>query len=283
MCDCSQCDLPIVLDKPVCLTQCRNLCNVNSNEWSLLYLCMFIGFFFVTSIVTLSSSIKEESHLISKEDSYFIPTLYRMMKNKPFINLLIPWIIDTTISQIFATMLPFFITSVSNPQKYCVKNNIDLTNQICNANSWLGITIFSFFIFCIPTTLLWHLVVKSIGKKKAWQSYSVICVITYSLFLFIGEGMMTPLVVFSIINSIPAGGAYLNDVFLSDTIDYDEFITGKRNEGIYMVFSSFTPKIVGIFAQSIPLSVMSCKYKPLFILFSNWVYTKQGWTSLRST
>ena len=57
--------------------------------------------------------------------------------------------------------------------------------------------------------------------------------------------------------SIPASGAYLNDVFLTDTIDYDEFLTGKRNEGVYMVFSVFIPKIVGIAAQSIPLTIMS--------------------------
>jgi Na+/melibiose symporter-like transporter len=61
------------------------------------------------------------------------------------------------------------------------------------------------------------------------------------------------------LNAIPAGGAYLNDVFTSDIIDYDEFSTGKRNEGIYIVFSSFTPKIVTIFAQSLPLTLMSCK------------------------
>jgi Na+/melibiose symporter-like transporter len=68
---------------------------------------------------------------------------------------------------------------------------------------------------------------------------------------------MALLVIFSIINAIPAGGAYLNDVFTSDIIDYDEFSTGKRNEGIYIVFSSFTPKIVTIFAQSLPLTFMS--------------------------
>ena len=67
------------------------------------------------------------------------------------------------------------------------------------------------------------------------------------------------LVLFAIFCSLPAGGCYLNDVLLSDIIDYDEFITGKRNEGIYIVFSSFTPKIVGIFAQSLPLTIMTCK------------------------
>ena len=60
----------------------------------------------------------------------------------------------------------------------------------------------------------------------------------------------------SVLNAIPAGGAYLNDVFLSDIIDYDEFISGQRSEGLYTVFATFIPKIVSIFAQSIPLTIL---------------------------
>ena len=95
------------------------------------------------------------------------------------------------------------------------------------------------------------------GKKKAWQSYSAICLLSFSLFLFCGSGDTYLLTILAALVSIPASGAYLNDVFLTDTIDYDEFLTGKRNEGVYMVFSVFIPKIVGIAAQSIPLTIMS--------------------------
>jgi Na+/melibiose symporter-like transporter len=221
---------------------------------------MFIGFFFVTSIIVLSSNIREKKEYFNKnERSYIIPTLYRLIKNKPFISLLIPWVIDLTIGQIYATMLPFFIIYITNPHKNCIDKKIDTSSEFCSPNSWLGITIFSFFVFCIGSIFLWHFIVKYVGKKKAWQSYSMLSVVTFSLFLMCDQGMMQWLVIFSIINSIPAGGAYINDVMLSDIIDYDEFITGKRNEGIFMVFTSFIPKVVGIVAQSIPLTVMACK------------------------
>jgi Na+/melibiose symporter-like transporter len=106
---------------------------------------------------------------------------------------------------------------------------------------------------------LWHFIVKIIGKKRAWELYSLISVLTFSLFLMGDETSFSLMLFISIINAIPAGGAYLNDVFLADIIDYDEFITGHRNEGIYTVFSSFIPKIVSIFASSIPLSIMAGK------------------------
>jgi Na+/melibiose symporter-like transporter len=68
----------------------------------------------------------------------------------------------------------------------------------------------------------------------------------------------TNLLIFAaILTSFPAGGSYLNDVVVSDAIEYDEFITGKRTEGIYTVCSAFIPKFVSLFAQAIPLSIMS--------------------------
>ena len=52
----------------------------------------------------------------------------------------------------------------------------------------------------------------------------------------------TTLLIFaSFLTALPAGGAYINEVILTDIIDYDEFLTGKRNEAIYTVFSSFIP------------------------------------------
>jgi Na+/melibiose symporter-like transporter len=223
-------------------------------------MCIFIGVFFIITINLLCAHIKEKKHTFIKgEKSYFTPTLFRLWNNGPFMSLIVPWILDVTVTQIFATMLPFFINYVINPQKYCIKNGIDIISDMCSPTQWLGMTIFVFFTFCIGSTFLWHYVICWYGKKKAWLSYSIISIVTFSLFLLCQEGSMWLLLAFSILNAIPAGGSYLNDVFISDVIDYDEFITGKRNEGIYIVFSSFTPKIVGIFAQSIPLTVMSCK------------------------
>jgi Na+/melibiose symporter-like transporter len=61
----------------------------------------------------------------------------------------------------------------------------------------------------------------------------------------------------AIVTSFPSGGSYLNDVVVSDAIEYDEFTTGKRTEGIYTVCSAFIPKFVSLFAQAIPLSLLS--------------------------
>ena len=105
--------------------------------------------------------------------------------------------------------------------------------------------------------LVWHKIVNYLGKVRSWQIYSLIFICTYSSFIFLDDTTeLSTLVILAVANALPNGAFYLNDVILTDVIDYDEFLTGSRSEGIYTVFSSYIPKIVGIFAQAIPLSVL---------------------------
>ena len=80
--------------------------------------------------------IKEKKINIEKKDKAdVVPKFFRIINNAPFMKLLVPWILDVTISTIFATMLPFFLSVIINPQKYCLKNKIDLTSEICYTNT----------------------------------------------------------------------------------------------------------------------------------------------------
>ena len=163
-------------------------------------------------------------------------------------------------------MLPFFINIVINPQKHCINNSIDLSNSECNTQVLLGYCISIFFITCIISMFIWHQLVIYLGKNTCWKIYSLASFLIFNIFFLCGEGSTNLLIFASFLTALPAGGAYINEVILTDIIDYDEFLTGKRNEAIYTVFSSFIPKIVGIFAQVLPLSIMSSKYLLINIL-----------------
>jgi len=249
-----------LIKRAECIKECKLFCNLKSNESSLIFICTFIGAFFVVSIILLALKIKENKKSFNDEEQvYMIPTFFRLLNNKPFMRFLWPWILDVTVTSIFATMLPFFLIYIINPQNYCLKNNIDLTLDQCNANTWLGYGISVFFICCLLSMFGWHYVVRVLGKKKSWELSNLFGMISTALFLICDEGSMNLLMILAVVNAIPAGSVYLNDVILTDLIDYDEFLTGKRNEGIYSVFSIFIPKIVSIFAQSIPLMCLASK------------------------
>merc|ERR1719163_1914724 len=63
--------------------------------------------------------------------------------------------------------------------------------------------------------------------------------------------------VVAVINGIPLGATFLSDAILSDIIDYDELLTGKRNEATFTMFRSFLPKLCAIPASVVPVSLMS--------------------------
>ena len=257
-CDCSYCiNFPLQLDVEKCVESCNLICNLRNNEKSFLILSTFIGIFFIVSIILLSLNIQEKQGSFNKEKFSFIPSINQIINNKPFLSMIIPWVCDMSIMTIFSSMLPFFLNAVINPQQYCRQNKISLKNKECKADYYLGLSISLFFICCIASCSIWHLLVDRYGKALCWKMYSIISILPFTLFLFCDIGSTHLLVISAIFTSFPTGGAYLNDVLISDVIEYDEFLTGKRAEGIFTVFSSLIPKFVSLFAQAIPLSILS--------------------------
>lgn len=125
-------------------------------------------------------------------------------------------------------------------------------------------------------TLVIHQLVIKLGKKRVWQLCTLAGITIVPFFYLIGEGMFAMALIISFINSIPMGGIYINEVLISDSIDYDEFHTGERNEGTFLFLVVFVPKIVSIVAQSLPLSIMSC-----YFIISSRVQRKSRWNILR--
>ena len=294
VCDCTACLSDItVVSIELCVEKCNLFCTLQSNLLSLRILSYIIGFEFLIAITLLCIFVKEKKSVSSTPktkqihnthnltydsyenntsiDSYnsidscaineitgkMLPKLYQLMKNKPFICLLYPWVIDVTVTTIFATMMPFFLNVVINPQKYCKTNGIPLSSLTCNSQIWLGVCVSAFFISCIISMAGWHWLVSKYGKKACWKAYSLLSAFTFASFALCGNGDMEKAVFFSIICAIPAGGGYINDVNMTDAIDYDEFQTGRRNEAIYTVFISFIPKFVSVFAQALPISMLA--------------------------
>ena len=55
---------------------------------------------------------------------------------------------------------------------------------------------------------------------------------------------------------IYAGHYFLRSI-LADVIDYDEFLTGERREGLYFYFLEFIPKLMQVPSQAIPFLMLA--------------------------
>uniref|UniRef100_A0A061RIR5 Uncharacterized protein n=1 Tax=Tetraselmis sp. GSL018 TaxID=582737 RepID=A0A061RIR5_9CHLO len=112
-------------------------------------------------------------------------------------------------------------------------------------------------IAAVLASPLWLLLANKLGKYRAWALYNFANVVSNALLFIPGEGQNLALICIAAVNGIPIGGQFLVSSVLSDIIDYDEFLYGVRNEGIFSVYATLIPKFVAIPASAVPLAVLN--------------------------
>mmetsp|Transcript_6737 Transcript_6737/g.8409 ORF Transcript_6737/g.8409 Transcript_6737/m.8409 type:complete len:1212 (+) Transcript_6737:285-3920(+) len=197
-----------------------------------------------------------------------VPSILNTFRNKPFVLLLPAWICDSVGFAIIASMTAYFVRYVIKPEYQTLEENgidcnegipiegTDSASWMCDSTYVLGATVTTLLICAFLGTPFWLWAAKKYGKRMSWLMWSFTMSITNILFLAVGEGDVVPCLVLGGINGFPFGAKFLADAILSDIIDYDEFLTGQRNEATYTMFKSFLPKICAIPAAAIPLAVM---------------------------
>mmetsp|Transcript_33109 Transcript_33109/g.41635 ORF Transcript_33109/g.41635 Transcript_33109/m.41635 type:complete len:1060 (-) Transcript_33109:263-3442(-) len=203
-----------------------------------------------------------------KKTNTLVPSLLNTFRNKAFSMLLPAWICDSIGFAILASMTTYFVRYVIKPEYQTEEEHgIDCNEGIpiegtdsyswkCKSNYILGLTVTMLLMCAIIGTPFWLFVAKKLGKRKAWLCWSFSMAFTNILFLCVGEGDVTLCVIIGGLNGFPFGAKFLADAILSDIIDYDEFLTGQRNEATYTMFKSFLPKICAVPAAAIPLALM---------------------------
>mmetsp|Transcript_37405 Transcript_37405/g.47692 ORF Transcript_37405/g.47692 Transcript_37405/m.47692 type:complete len:992 (+) Transcript_37405:97-3072(+) len=198
-----------------------------------------------------------------------VPSLLNTFRNKAFVLLLPAWICDSVGFAILASMMVYFVRYVVKPEYQTFEDHgIDCNQGIpvegedsssweCDTTMVLGASVTCSLVAAFLGTPFWLFVTKKLGKRQAWLLWSFTMSITNILYWSVGEGMIWECILLGGINGFPFGAKFLADAILSDIIDYDEFLTGQRNEATYTMFKSFLPKICAIPAAAIPLSVLA--------------------------
>ena len=79
---------------------------------------------------------------------------------------------------------------------------------------------------------------------KTWLLWSFVNAATFLVYAPLSGGNVYECIAMSVINGIPVGAKFLADAIVSDTIDYDQFLTGSRSEATYMMFRGFVHKVL---------------------------------------
>jgi Na+/melibiose symporter-like transporter len=216
----------------------------------------------------LNEKITNKTKASERKADPLVTNMLNTMNNKPFTQLLPAWTCDSigvSVLTSFVLYEVFYVIEVEyqNGCEFgdytdCMAENLWYKNFNCNSMHVVGACICSLIMGAMIALPVWtHLAKeKNLGNFKTWLLWSLVNAVTNSLLVFVGKGQIIPLLVILFINGLPMGAQFLSDSILSDVIDYDEFLTGKRNEATYTMFRSFLPKMAAIPASVLPLAFL---------------------------
>eukprot|EP00930_Biecheleria_cincta_P006370 TRINITY_DN107372_c0_g1_i1.p1 TRINITY_DN107372_c0_g1~~TRINITY_DN107372_c0_g1_i1.p1 ORF type:complete len:827 (+),score=85.49 TRINITY_DN107372_c0_g1_i1:75-2555(+) len=242
-----------------CVMTCNKACAVADKRTGFEWVGWLFAIWFVLSMTVLVCVVKERQVKDRAPSPPLVPAMFNTMFNGPFRVLLPAWACDAYCNAVVQSMTPYFVIIVTQPafQKDCLDPGSSNYNpMICNASSVIGMCGASVLLACIAGLPVWNCLVRRVGKIKTWWLWSLSMALTNLAFVFLGRGAVPMLWIVAALNGLPIGAKFLADSILSDIIDYDEFLTGQRNEATYFMFKGFLPKIVQIPASAVPIALL---------------------------
>jgi len=215
----------------------------------------FFAMWHLVSMLLLVRGIEERPASTSVAPPPLVPAFLSAMRNKPFRKLLPAWACDSVNNSLISAVLPWYIAYVVDPEASCPAG--EEASPWCHSSFVLAAALITVLIAAGASAPIWLALTRRYGKHRVWLSFNLLNAVTNISFLAAGYGRSRAVVAVAALNGVPLGAKFLSEAVLADIIDYDEFKTGRRSEGSFMVFKSFLPKIVGIPCSAIPIALIN--------------------------
>lgn len=190
------------------------------------------GVLFVILTLIVFWGVREKKDYSTQHDDTPMFRLYlNSFKNRPFVMVLLAYImVELAIVLISSTLIYYM-------EYYMHKKELLST---------IFLSMFGTALICIP---FWALISKRMGKKWSYFmgiglfSIAMICI------FFIKPENLLLLYLLAALAGMGLSTEFVNPwAMMPDTIEYNEFMTGKRNEGVFYGMQSFGPKLSGALA-----------------------------------
>ncbi|HXX46874.1 MAG TPA: MFS transporter, partial [Myxococcota bacterium] len=206
-----------------------------------------IGAIFAVALVALFAlllvSVRERGPLVRHAPSSLVPGVRVALRNRPFMILLVTFVVASLPSAIPALLVPFYTDYV-----------IDPPNTQQTLSMFLGLYFLTAF-FCVP---LWVAAARRFGKLQTWLASFGIGISAGIGLFFAGKGDVAWVAIMHVWAGIAFGAGFLLVPSMqADVIDYDELHTGKRREAQFTAFWAMVPKFVAIPGAALPIAVLA--------------------------
>lgn len=160
-------------------------------------------------------------------------------QNRPFRILLIAYGVGGLGAALPATLLLFYV------------------EHVLGARSLADVFLAAYFLtgfLCLP---FWTFVSRLIGKKRAWLFAIALSLAAFSGAAFLGRGDVLAFAVIVVVSGIGFGASLVLPASLvADTIDYDQFRSGRRREGLYYGLWAIVTKLSAAFGAAVALPAL---------------------------
>ncbi|MBT4494845.1 MAG: MFS transporter [Gammaproteobacteria bacterium] len=159
-----------------------------------------------------------------------------MVSNKPFLRLILAFMVSSTAFSITMPLYLFFITYVLHEEQKAIY------------------MLTFFYLANLSAVPFWVWLSTRIGKHRAYVGSFVLIALAHPFYIFLGEGDFWYMLPISIVAGFAAGGfAALPNSMKADVIDLDTLRTGENRAALFFSTYSFTAKLSGSLGGSIGL------------------------------
>jgi GPH family glycoside/pentoside/hexuronide:cation symporter len=190
-------------------------------------------------------AIRERPGPAGQERVPWLGGLGQVLRNRPFIILLVSYTVAAFGSNLPATLILYYV-------QYVLRSS--------SADLFLVL----YFVTGILFLPLWVHMAKSIGKKYSWIASMAVNTGAFIGVFFLGPGDAGIYGILVFLSGIGFGATLaIPSAMQADVIDYDELLTGKRREGQYIGLWSIAKKLAAALGVGISLSLLGVSgYSP---------------------
>jgi GPH family glycoside/pentoside/hexuronide:cation symporter len=161
------------------------------------------------------------------------PALRASWRSVPFRWFLVANLHKEFIYSLLTASVPFWAKYVLLIQAPVVALGVPLAPETQNA-----LLLASAFVMALPALPVWAAVARRFGARRGWQVAQLLFGVSM-LGVFLARDFFQGMAAMSVAGLALAGLLVFPDLLISDVIDEDETVTGRRREGIYFGLNGF--------------------------------------------
>ncbi|MFI5309040.1 MAG: MFS transporter, partial [Polyangiales bacterium] len=194
----------------------------------------------VLSHLWLLWGVRERRDFQERGRTPLVPAVRHVLRNRPFMVMLLSTVVTAIPAAIPATLMPFFV-------QYVLRASTELT----------ALLILTYLLSGFLALPFWMRMAARRGKLRVWLINGFIGVTGGALMFLPGPGDTALMFALEIYVGLQSQVfLVLASAMQADTIDYDELRSGKRREGQFGALSAIVPKFTLIPGAAIPLAIL---------------------------